>query len=774
MLITILFVSLLAISAVNAVENVTDDVANVEDMPIEVASEEIAIDDDLEIAPDDSLSATYNVSGNTFLDIQNAIDGAKDNDTIELSGNYTGNGTVITINKTLNIVGKGETILDAKNLSGIFKINLNNVTLKNLKFINANIDRAVDGCPALDGRLYYYPRYAFQCINCTFDSNLMGASSSGNYMNCTFKNNKHFYDKDSKNNILGGAIYYGTAVNCIFINNYGYKWAGAMFMGDALNCTFINNSAVYGGAIAAINPVNCTFINNSASENGGAIETGVAINCTFTGNSAGNLGGAADWSEAFNCTFTQNHADIGGGAMYRGNATNCTFTDNSAGVNGGAAYLINAVDCIFSQNYALGSGGAMFNGSAENCSIFNNSYPQTDGEAVLINTSVVEYGVLHVSQSANYYREKILTIKLLSYNGAGIADANVLVKFSNGKSANLVTNYKGVATYSVPFTLGTYSATVSVSNKSKVSPVKVKSIKIVKAPVKIVPTKLTTTYKSGKYFQVKVINSKTKKAKSGVKLTLKVYTGKKYKTVTITTNSKGIAKYSASALSVGSHKIVVSIKNKKFFSGTAKTSSVKVSKAPISISAPKVVNVYKSGTFKVTIKNKNSKKVMSGVKVTIKVYTGKKYKTFNVKTNSKGIASISTKSLSKTTHKVVVNVKGTSNVKKASAKSSIKIIKRKTPTTINNGTLVYKYSYNRFIGVSGVFGVYANGKLLTNKQIELYSYDGTYLKSITSGSESFISAGTVKFKFAGDSYYSPSSYVLRVVEPKEQKMMHYD
>ena len=39
------------------------------------------------------------------------------------------------------------------------------------------------------------------------------------------------------------------------------------------------------------------------------------------------------------------------------------------------------------------------------------------------------------------------------------------------------------------------------------------------------------------------------------------------------------------------------------------------------------------------MKNYKIKKVISGVKVKIKVYTGKKYKTYTVKTNSKGIAS---------------------------------------------------------------------------------------------------------------------------------------
>ncbi|WP_305557850.1 hypothetical protein [Methanobrevibacter sp. V74] len=51
--------------------------------------------------------------------------------------------------------------------------------------------------------------------------------------------------------------------------------------------------------------------------------------------------------------------------------------------------------------------------------------------------------------------------------------------------------------------------------------------------VDISPTKLTTTYDSGKYFQIKV--TKDSKPMVGVKLKIKVYAGNKYKTISLTT-----------------------------------------------------------------------------------------------------------------------------------------------------------------------------------------------------------------------------------------------
>ena len=507
---------------------------------------------------------------------------------------------------------------------------------------------------------------------------------------------------------------------------------------------------------------NVVFINGVGCD-GSAVSGGISINCTFinNGNSSEKVcGGAICNGDAINCTFINNFAHAGG-AMAFGTAKNCTFIENSVDgtgyISGGATYHVEAFDCIFRQNYAPDKGGAMYGGSASNCLFLYNSYLQTC-EAELNNCTMLTKGNLVVSQSSkNYYNEKMLTAKFLSSEGKAIENAEILITFSNGKSAKLKTNSGGVATYSVPFGVGTYSATISVTTENfEVDSVKMDSIKIVKAPVSITPTKLSTTYASGKYFQIKVVNTKTNNALPGVKLTLKVYTGKKYRKVTVTTASNGIAKYSTSKLALGTHKIVVS-PNSKDVSGSSKESSVKVSKAAITLLAPKVVNVYKSGTFKVSVKNKESGKGMGGIKVTFKVYTGKKYKIFTAKTNTKGTASISTKSLSIASHKVLVNVKGTSKYNEGSAKSSVKIIKSKSSTFIKNDLFTYRYAADTIVGGDGVFYLYAGDKELKNQKIGIYSPDGDLLYEITSGVMSYVPVlyGTIIFKFAGNDYYKP-------------------
>lgn len=190
-----------------------------------------------------------------------------------------------------------------------------------------------------------------------------------------------------------------------------------------------------------------------------------------------------------------------------------------------------------------------------------------------------------------------------------------------------------------------------------------------KISANIIPTALTTTYKSGKTFKIKVLSAS--KAVVSLKLTLKVYTGTNYKTYSVTTNKYGIATFKASSLAVGIHKVIVSFSNAKY-QATAKSSQIKIKKAKTIVKAPKITAKYKKAKyFKVTIKNKATKKVVPKIKVKITVYTGKKSKTYTVKTNAKGIAKISTKKLKKGTHKVVIK-SGNKNYT-ISKKSSIKI-----------------------------------------------------------------------------------------------------
>ena len=210
-------------------------------------------------------------------------------------------------------------------------------------------------------------------------------------------------------------------------------------------------------------------------------------------------------------------------------------------------------------------------------------------------------------------------------------------------------------------------------------------------------SKLSTTYGSGKYFKVKAIDSKTKKPVVNVKLILKIYSGKKYKKVTAATDSNGIAKYYASNLGIGTHKVTINVKDSKKFLSKIKYSSIKISKAKLKISAPKITGYYKeSKRYKIAVKNRESKKPMKSIKVMIKVFTGKNYKKYSLKTDKKGIVSFNMKSLPKGKHKVVINIKSTSKVKSAVLKSYIRTIARSNVINlkVNNHVLKVKLEDN--------------------------------------------------------------------------------
>ena len=254
-----------------------------QDTSKEINQEKIGIDDsslNKEILKTNNENTTLKepVSGGTFNDIQTAINNATSGSIIELSGLYIGNGTQITINKKLTIIGTDDATLDAQGKSKIFYFNADYITLKNIKFINGNSETG-------------------------------GAISAS------------------------PSIYYNSISNCTFINNIATRNGGAIgnFGRNSIitNCTFINNvatgpysGAIYIDAMTNIEISNSTFTNNKAS-NGGAIfiygsKDSIINECNFTSNTASSDGGAIYWESGENCKIKQ-----------------CTFIKNTGG-NGGA------------------------------------------------------------------------------------------------------------------------------------------------------------------------------------------------------------------------------------------------------------------------------------------------------------------------------------------------------------------------------------------------------------------------------------------------------
>ena len=225
--------------------------------------------------------------------------------------------------------------------------------------------------------------------------------------------------------------------------------------------------------------------------------------------------------------------------------------------------------------------------------------------------------------------------------------------------------------------VGSYTLRVVSTPEQGSSPaIGTTSINVRKATAVIKASKLTVAYKKGSKWIIKLVDSKTGKPISNMKLTLKVFTGKKYKTVKIRTNSKGEATYKTKSLSKGKHKVIVSATHSGYNFNTL-TSSIKVIKQK-TLKFKVYKKTLKDGAS-LSIEVTRNKKPINGVKVKLLIYTGKKLtKTVILKTKKegkkKGVVGYATNELSVGTHKVVimpVDIKYAGN-----AKSSMKITKK--------------------------------------------------------------------------------------------------
>lgn len=214
-------------------------------------------------------------------------------------------------------------------------------------------------------------------------------------------------------------------------------------------------------------------------------------------------------------------------------------------------------------------------------------------------------------------------------------------------------------------------------------------------------SKLTTTYGTNKYFKVKVIDSQ-KNPVQGIKLNIKVYTGSKYKVYTATSNKDGIASLMTKSIAKGTHKVVVTISDKTYAAKSI-TSSIKVNQKALKITTKSSkVNTadFAGGMIDIHVMDKSSNKGLNGISLTLKIYTGKKYKTVKLVTGydsdvkKNGVAGIFTNKYSVGTHKVIIAP--TSSNYKGSATAKLVITKNSKKNYYNfyiyftKGKLVYK------------------------------------------------------------------------------------
>ncbi len=258
--ISLLLISIIALGAVSAADDVTvddADVAAVEEVVVDdaPATNEIIDDSDSEdlqsasdtmddvvaddVSPKDVLKAEALGAepDGSFDDLTDIIAAAPTGSTVTLDRNYvysSGDDTAgVWIEKAITIDGAGFTI-DGKNAARPLRIATNGaVTLKNLNFVN--------GVAPNTGGLFS-TQYRGGAILCTGGTTLT-------ITNCTFENNRAGNVNDG--NSAGGAIYIGsgrmTVTQSEFYNNRAYN-GGAIYQPQnptvtVKGCAIVNNTA---------------------------------------------------------------------------------------------------------------------------------------------------------------------------------------------------------------------------------------------------------------------------------------------------------------------------------------------------------------------------------------------------------------------------------------------------------------------------------------------------------------------------------------------------
>ncbi|WP_298521601.1 right-handed parallel beta-helix repeat-containing protein [uncultured Methanobrevibacter sp.] len=623
------------------------------------------------ISVEESPVISSNYTPSDASDLQNCINSANDGDTIILNGTYNLKDT-INIDKGVTLVGVGEGALIKKDNFNFYKIRYFNITASNVVLKNLNF---VDGQNQYGGAIYW-------------------GGDNGSVIDCEFKGNLVVNDG------FGGAIMAAGknfhAVDSSFINNRATKGTGGAISihGDGAvisNCHFEDNKVDKGsaGAIAlfASNCIveNCNFTNNYCTDFGGAVvaynKANKVIRSIFRSNAvkdngSDNKGGGAIFSDCEdfiveNCTFEYNSApNAFGGAIYVSKHNiirNSTFTNNKA-LLGNAIYgssFSNVISNYFALAYNETEGDAVH---VAELTEFNNTFEivKEDSSVTFISAGMVfEYltsGSIYITvEGGTVVRENI---SVVDHKEAKISfEDNVLV-------------VSGLA-------VGNYTLRVITTPDEAHNSVESElPIIVKKATAVISASKVTVALKRGTLWTIKLIDSNSKKPISNMAIKLKVYTNGKYKTVTLKTNSKGVASYQTKNLAKGYHKVVVSATHAGYNFNTL-TSSISVIK-PTQVTFKVKSATKKDGSrLSITVYNKATKKQINGVKVKLLIYTGKTYKTVTLKSKThngyKGVCGYGANIFSVGTHKVVIKPVDIKYDGSASSKMVIKKSAKKIP-----------------------------------------------------------------------------------------------
>lgn len=339
-----------------------------------------------------------------------------------------------------------------------------------------------------------------------------------------------------------------------------------------------------------------------------------------------------------NCKFIGNNAHTGG-AVYVTNTSifiNCTFINNHAEIGGAIGH-----ECMEDNQKE----GTLF---INNTHFYNNT-AKTEGGAIFSQT----YNYDIETNKETFKDISIINSNFINNNasigGGAYISSNALITNSTF-SKNKVTEYKGMIDgyYTIVDAFGSALITICTETIIKNS---------------------TFTDNLGDYSAVSIAN--------GIgEITNSTFKNNTYGSVLISADSTTI------------------INNKSYSNTFFKDNFTQIQ--PIILSVSSLTTNYLSGkTLKITLTNAFTKKGIDETNVIIKVYTNKKYKLYELSTNSKGIVNFKASKLNAGTHKVIIL---NENFYQTQKQITIKI--KKAKTTVNAPKVTNKYKKSQYFKVS--------------------------------------------------------------------------
>jgi len=534
------------------------------------------------LAFQNSTQFTVKSSMKTFEDIASIISNAHAGDEINLEGTYYGTGSTITVNKELSIKGNGETILDAKNLSGILSVSANNVRINNIRFVNGKIN-ANGGAINWIGKNGTISNCTF--INCSAEN---GGSVYWNAENGMINTSTFDHSTATQN---GGAIYWnannGEITDSIFTNSYAQN-GGAVYIPENRNVEikssiFDNNiaeeesGAVYGGTVNE----DCTFKNNTYTPLNTTTIISINETAAYTGNEISittlilsQKGGLVNTGTVeiyinskliatipANTAYIYKTGDVGAyqvlakfndDSSYKDSSSTAEFTvipvdipeeieTSTAGIftlefpDDAEGTLTVFIDGTKYKVYDI-IGGILKIDLSDKKGKYNitfeysgdKNYPAFKKDANI----TVETNPSITASNAKVLYSAGTTYKITVYKNKGITanGVNVVIKQNNKKFKTIKTNSKGVASFKVTQAPGTYKLKITSLGKTVTKTLTVKHI---------VTLKTATVKKSAKKLILQATLSKVNKKYLKKKTITFKFNGKKYKAKT---NAKGVAK----------------------------------------------------------------------------------------------------------------------------------------------------------------------------------------------------------------------------------------